>query len=523
MGARWASFRQLTMTVDRRVLGAVRIAYGGVLLYDLARRFRVREVLYSNAGVLPNDFVLFRPEDRPQLSFLMAFSTPAEVTAAFVAIGFVYVSYTLGLFTRGMQLLALVCLTSLNSRNLFLEDGGVSTLIALGLWTAFLPMGDRFSLDAVLRQARLPDIRARVAARRRASKPVVSFAVLALLLQIVVIYALNAAHKTGHTWEQGDAVHYVLWQERVNTSFGFWLAHHEPGWFSPLATRGTIYVESLIPLLLVYPYARWTRSVGFGLAVLLHLGIAAVMSLGPFSYAMVALVLTRVPAEALTGLGARLPRAVRLRVNRYRAGAIALAAPRVRRGPAPKRPARPLPWRTLREALVILLMLALMTELGRTNPAFLLRLPQPHWLHVLLTYPRFTQRWSMFAPNAPVDDGITVVDATTADGRHVDPFTGAPPAFDALDRGPLALPIELCDYLYQIHFDFNAPYRRALSRFVEHWHERNGAGPADRLVAYQAYWVSRASPPRGSVTPGPTSRKLFASASFDAADLPASP
>lgn len=514
MGASWSAFRGLYMTIDRRVLGAVRIANGLVLLYDLVRRFRVREVYYSNAGILSNHYLLFQPQDRPQFSLLMPFSSPAEVTVAFLAIGFVYVCYTLGLFTRVMKLLALVCLTSLNSRNLFAEDGGVSTLINLSLWSAFLPLGDRFSLDAVIAQARLTTLRARVAARRDLESPVVSTAVLALLLQIIVIYVLNAVQKTGPSWRHGDAVHYVLWQLRINTSIAWWLAHHEPAWFSPLASRGTVIVETAIPLLLIYPYARWMRTVAFGFCVALHLGIAATMTLGPFSYAMIALVLTRVPEEALVAGARHLPLAARRRVNRWRALAIARLAPRVRRGP-PLRPAkRPFPWEKLREAGVVLLMLVLTTELGRTNRGFPLKLPQPNWLHDLIFYPRFTQRWLMFAPEAPHDDGTTVVDAVTVDGRHLDPFTGAPPDFDVLEKGPVPHPIEISDYLFQLHFDFNETYRRELTRYIEHWHERNGQGANDRFASYEAWWLGRDSPPPGSVTPGPVERELIVSARF---------
>jgi hypothetical protein len=514
MGNRWSAIRDLYMTVDRRVLGMLRIATGLVLLYDLARRVRLIEIFYANTGVLSNHFVLFQPEDRPQFSFLMAFSTPGEVTFAFVAIGLVYGCYTLGLFTRVMQLLALVCLTSVNSRNLFVEDGGVSTLIALSLWSAFLPLGERFSLDAILRDARLPHLRARAAARRRLQKPVTSFAMLALFLQIIVIYVLNAAQKSGETWRDGSAVHYVLWQERINTGFGFWLAQHEPAWFSPLFSHATLLVESAIPLLLAYPYRRWTRTLGFLLACGLHLGIAAVMSLGPFSYAMLALVLSQLPEEALLAVLARLPLGLRRRVNRWRAAAVLFIAPRVPRGRPPKLPERPLPWTKLREASVLVLMLALSTELARDNPAFLLPLPQPEWLRTLLFYPRLTQRWLMFAPDAPKRDGITVVDAVTADGRHLDPFTGEPPDFEALDKGPLPYPIEVSEYLFQLHFPDNGPFWRELGRYVEHWHERHGGRPNDRLVSFQAYWVSRQSPPLGSTTPGPTQRDLFTSARF---------
>lgn len=514
MGVRWSNFRDLYLTIDRRVLGAVRIATGVVLLYDLLRRFRILELFYTNSGVLSNHFALFRPEDRPQLSLLMAFSTPGEVTVAFVAVGCVYACYTLGLFTRIVQLLAFVCLTSLNSRNLFVEDGGVSTLIALCLWTAFLPLGDRLSLDALVRDARLLHVRARVKARARASRPVQSLAMLALLLQIIVIYVLNASQKTGATWMQGSAVHYVLWQARIDTAFGVWLAQHEPAWLSPLFSRATVALEAAVPLLLAYPSRNSTRTLGFALSCGLHLGIAAVMSLGPFSYAMIALVLTQLPEEALLRAARRLPLATRRRGNRWRALAIARIAPHLSRGRPRRPPERPFPWGQLREVTVIALLLALSTEVSRENPAFRVRLPQPKWLHALIFYPRVRQSWLMFAPDAPEDDGMAVIDAVTADGRHLDPFTGAPPDFQVLEQVPLPHPLEVSEYLFQLHFPENEPYRRELARYIEHWHERHGVSPDDRFVGFEAYWVSRRSPPPGSTTPGPTTRERFTSALF---------
>jgi hypothetical protein len=514
MSSRWSTFRELYMTIDRRVLGAVRIAYGLVLLTDLARRSRVLELYYSNEGILANHYLLYAPEYRPQFTLLAAFSTPGEVTVAFLGIGLVFLLYTVGLFTRVMQVLALVCLTSLNARNLFAEDGGVSTLIALGTWTAFLPLGDRFSLDALRREARLPTLKSRVALRRKLHKPVVSFAVLALTLQIVAIYLLNAAQKSGRTWRDGDAVHYVLWQSRIATDFATWLAQHEPSWLSPLASRGTVVVELAIALLIVLPRGYKARIVAFGLSVALHTSIALIMTIGPFSYAMMALVLSMVPAGALVWLARRLPVGIRRRATRLHATAIAELGPRLERSPLPRPARRPLPWAKLREASVVVLMLALATELTRANPGVKLKLPQPDWLHAAIYYPRMTQRWLMFAPEAPREDGMTVVDAVTVKGVHVDPFTGEAPDYDVLRKGQVPHSMEVADYLFQIHFDFNKAYHRELNRYLERWHERGGRGPDDELVSYEAWWLSRESPKPGSVEGGPVERTLFTQGRF---------
>jgi len=259
-----------------------------------------------------------------------------------------------------------------------------------------------------------------------------------------------------------------------------------------------------------------TRTIAFGLSVALHTGIALMMTLGPFSYAMMALVLTRLPEEALTWPVKRLPRASRWRLARLRTRAVATLALRVRRGPQPKAAKRPLPWDRLREGTVAVLLLALATELTHANPYFNTKLPQPEWLHTLIFYPRFTQRWLMFAPEAPTDDGITLVDAVTVTGRHVDPFTGEAPDFSLLEKGPLPHPIEVADYLFQIHFDFNQTYRHELQRYLEHWHEHGGRTADDRLVSFEAWWLSRDTPKPGSLEGGPIARELVARARFHA-------
>src|SRR5204862_4625163 len=81
-------------------------------------------------------------------SLLFAFSTPAEVAVGFSLILVVYVLYTLGWHTKLMQILAIVCFISILNRNLLLQDGGSFTCSVLGLWTVFLPLGARFSVDS---------------------------------------------------------------------------------------------------------------------------------------------------------------------------------------------------------------------------------------------------------------------------------------------------------------------------------------------------------------------------------------
>jgi uncharacterized membrane protein YfbV (UPF0208 family) len=497
------------VSIDRRVLGAFRVAYGLVLFYDLARRAEVLELAYSNDGVLSNHFVMFSPQAEYQFSLLDAFSTPNEVRLAFGLIALVYALYTVGLFTRIASVLALVSITSLNSRNLFLEDGGVSILIALGVWTVFLPVGEYLSLDSLRTEASLGSARERVAWRQRANTPAVSIAVLALWLQLIAIYWLNAANKSGDTWRNGEAVHYVLWQQRVVTDLGFWLARHEPAWFSPVSTYVTLALEWALPVFALWPVGTWPRVAAFAAAVALHGGIALLMTLGPFSYAMVTLVALRLPWPVLAGLGRRAPSRLRRRLARWRSQMVRALHASTYDVARRRRPRdSPLGLHPLREAVVAVLMAAALADMSQHNPAFPFHLGRQRWLRPVSGYPRSFQRWYMFAPDAPREDGAAVIDATTESGRHVDPFTGAEPNFQVLEQGPLPHGSIPADYLYQIHLDGNRPYRSELARYLRRWHERSGRGDEDRIKRFEFWWLSRRSPTPGSTRPGSTRREL---------------
>jgi hypothetical protein len=149
------------------------------------------------------------------------------------------------------------------------------------------------------------------------------------------------------------------------------------------------------------------------------------------------------------------------------------------------------------------LLLAVLIQLSRDNwwvpPRF--RLDQPRALAPLVQYPRLLQGWSMFAPDAPRTDGTLVVDAVTQDGRHLDPFTGQTPDFEAPFHGPWYMGQLRCDYWLKIHFDGNAGYRDELRKYLERWQAIEGRPPQDRLVSFTVYWVENDAPPPGSVMP----------------------
>jgi hypothetical protein len=563
---------------DRRVLGLFRIYFAGALLYELIRRARHTTLLFSNEGVLPNHFVQYAPQGYPQFSIYLPFSEPSEVGFAFALTGLVYVLLGLGFHTRVMSMLAFFCAFSLNTRNLFLEDGGCAILSITAAWAMFLPLGDRFSIDAIRKSVRA-ELEDRPLSREAITAPFVSVAVLGIVLQFALIYFFNALHKKGVTWRGGSAVHYVLWQNRLNTSLAAWFRLHEPGFFSPLLSYGTLALEAALPALVLSPYHRVrARTVAVLLAISFHVGIALTMTLGPFSYAMIGLDLLLLPGEALDYLRDRflgtqvLDRdGVVIRYRRDHLGARwvaalyrALSGGRISLRPTKKtskfkallglavagevrsetdagallvlrellpRPTQlvaalvaeplarlnfgwdakvvPLPRRhtvdlsRAREVLAAVFTLGMLLQMSVDNPAVpkWLRIAPPGPLKSMNDYPRLIQAWNMFSPNAPTDDGALVVDAVTASGRHVDPFTGQAPDFERVHEGPIVESVAVSDYLANIRTDNNKRYQGNFERYIFDWHAGEQRVPADRIVSYEAFWVSHDSPKPGSTEP----------------------
>jgi predicted DCC family thiol-disulfide oxidoreductase YuxK len=287
------SLRAAYLRVDPRTLGLGRILFALVLLGDLFRRIPWVRDFYTNGGLLPNHTILWRPPMPRIFSFFFMASLPEEAWF-WLAICFVcFFCFLIGYRTRLFHVLSFVMTTSLHNRILFAENWGGVAIGALMVWTVFLPLGRRFSVDALLRSLRArpdetpEDLAAGVPPPSNA--PAQSLAVLGLLLQVSIIYWFNFVHKSGPTWHDGTAVYYVLHQERIITAFGLWVREHLPFEVTKLLTHGTLVIEAAAPFMILTPiFWRWTRFIAVLLLAGMHLSIATLVNLGIFSAAMLA-------------------------------------------------------------------------------------------------------------------------------------------------------------------------------------------------------------------------------------------
>jgi predicted DCC family thiol-disulfide oxidoreductase YuxK len=287
------AFRRTYLQLDARALGLGRIVFATVLIIDLLRRVPWIRELYTNAGVLPNHTVLWRPPVARLFSLFYMSSLPEEAVLWFILCFACFFCFLIGWHTRLFHVLSFALTTSLHNRVLFAENWGGVAIGALMAWTVFLPLGRRFSVDA---------LRASMRARRDETpedlaagvpppdnRPATSLASLGLLLQIAIIYWFNFVHKSGVTWKQGTAVYYVLHQERIVTWLGVWVREHVPFIATKALTYMTLVVEAAAPFLVLSPVLwPWTRLLAALLLAGLHINIAMLTNLGIFSAAMLA-------------------------------------------------------------------------------------------------------------------------------------------------------------------------------------------------------------------------------------------
>lgn len=512
MGKRVADLvTRVYLTADLRSLAAGRIALALVLLLDLSKRAGQIDLFYTNDGLIPNHTLLWRPAFEKVFSFFFMASYRHEAIAGFVVCGIAYLALLVGFRTRIAQIASLICVLSLHGRLLLFDNGGDVVLGLLCIWTTFLPTGRRWSVDALLARGE--------PGREEADAPktFTSLAVMALLFQLAFIYFFNAVHKQGESWRDGSAVHYALHLDRIATPFAVWLRDAMSPGVARALTLSALAIESMLPLLLLSPFAvRVCRQSAVVLVVALHTGFALCLNLGIFAPAMIAFAPNLLRGEDWDALArwwargrrrARLTERIAAHAYRFIKRSAELLTPgRSMRvappGPVAVRFGRWLP--AGREATVGLFIIIASCQLldenwaarkvigHRNSPA----------MAAAVTYLNLFQGWSMFAPDAPMTDFNIVVEARTVDGRVVDPFNeAANPAYPAPGRQvPVGINPSALLYGYENHLPTRPAYYQALREWILRYPDRTGR-PQDQIVSFEVLKVEDDSPPLGEQTP----------------------
>ncbi len=295
-----ALIRDSYLTFDRRTLGLTRILLGFYLVMDLFRRTPDWEDMFGDRGVLPTWLVLDKPQAQ-NFSLLHGFTSGPELWVLWAGVLVTFVLLLLGWRTKIWQVLSLLFVTSMNGRVLLIENGGYVVQNLLLLWTAFLPLGDRFSLDALLASLRRRRERGALDLADRDAmdepfrmRPCVSLGGLAICLQLSAVYYFNVVHKTGPAWHNGTAVHFVLYNDRMATPIVAAVRTYVPFWAIKVMTPLVLVAEGALPFLLLLPRLHisgldvklWMRRLTIVLICFLHIGFGSSFVLGPFAWAL---------------------------------------------------------------------------------------------------------------------------------------------------------------------------------------------------------------------------------------------
>lgn len=257
--------------IDTRSLAVFRIVLGLLLVADVVLRARTFPAMYTEAGAVPRELAIaVGPEYA--LSIFHLTTDPTIHGALFVAGGLVGLALTLGYYTRAMTVAAFVFAVSLDFHNPLVLSYADWLYRLLLFWAIFLPLGERFSIDAVHRE-------------RPALSGVAGLAAAMVLVQVVFVYSMNALLKAQSTaWPSGEAAVLVFGLDEVTFLLGD-VARRVP---LALELGGTIWFALLLgaPILLVVRgRLRFAYIVALALG---HLAFAVTVRIGAFPYVSIA-------------------------------------------------------------------------------------------------------------------------------------------------------------------------------------------------------------------------------------------
>ena len=408
VGSRLAGAVRRRVEIDARALAAFRIALGALVITDLVLRARNLGAFYTDQGVLPRA-ALFA--DYGDVYSIHALWGEAWIQAVlFLLAGLFGLALLLGYRTRIATVVSWVFLLSLHARNPMVLNGGDVLFRMLLFWGMFLPLGERWSLDAV-----------RSTRPRRTS--LASVATAALLLQMTVLYITNAIHKTrGEQWLNGEAIVYVFSLDQFTVLLGNVIAD-----FYPLLRVFTYVWISLVVLspLLVLSKGKIRTLLATGLAGM-HLGMLVTMKIGIFPLIVVAGLLPFYPSwvwDTLENSATRIGLTGRLTAWHRRVSDVLPSVAAGQRDEATdggERATESTLSTRLRSVVASAIPLFFLVLIVLSNAQAVGYAEVPDDAEPVLEVTQTEQFWRMFAPDPLGTDGWYVVPGELTNGSEVD-------------------------------------------------------------------------------------------------------
>lgn len=507
--------------IDARSLGLYRIIISLLLISDWITRWPHLEAFYTSFGVLPVEAPLSVPNPDHYFSLLAGVRSLHLVQAFFLSGLISYLCLLAGFRTKIFHFLSLLFFVSVLNRNIMVRAGNDVVLVTMLLWSLFLPLQKRFSIDRLIGRA------GDSSETGKNDSPFVgpSLAAFCIVLQIALIYFGTAFIKHGETWEDGTALYYALNLDQYVLAPGRWMAE-QPLWVIKFLSWCSLGIEfAAAPMILCpwfQPYLRRILIVGL---IGFHLGIAVLMSIWSFSFVMIGgLALLLLPEDweylekRLAGrrFSARLQLAgTRLLTSLIRLGGRpnSLASEIMDRQSSDERSNTPVRAGAIQRGsmnlIVSFLLLGVLAETYSRNIAPRLEAPRigmPKAIAGVISSLQLIHYWGMFAPDPIRDDGWVVIDGYTESGENVDPLTGKPPTFDKQGGLSRYRGRFWRKYFYRIWLKKNAEHRMYFGKYITRKNHRD-AIVGERLNRFEIYYVLEKTLPPGSEKPFPAEKR----------------
>lgn len=399
----WRAALDEILGLDLRSLALMRVMLGLLLLLDVILRSTDTVAFYSDQGVFPRAALLEFGWYQWRYSLHMGTGEPAVIGGLFVLQGIFAVMLMVGYRTRLATIASWIFVISLHARAALLLQAGDIVIRLVLFWSIFLPLGERFSVDALSRPA--------PAARPRLVTSVASFA---FMLQIAYMYIFTAILKSGGVWHNGQAVYYALmldhYVKQPQTSLMLQLPK-----VMQFFTGATLVLEYAGPPLLLSPVWRGPiRTLVCFAFIGLHMGFFFFMELGFFPW---------ICALAWVGI---LPGWFWSRLSDWK----------IERVAPPRRD------NIVVNAFMVLCVVVVTwwnlstihKQTGRPMPVH----ASVRWIGNLL---RLDQKWDMFAPYPMKDDGWYALPGRLANGETVELWRNEPARWTPVDTSDGHVPV----------------------------------------------------------------------------------
>ena len=253
--------------MDARSLAAFRIVVALLIIADVALRSRNFHFYYTDTGVVTQELAELYTRDGA-ISVFYFTSDPTLIAGLFVLHVLIAVVLLVGYKTRIAMALSFLFVVSIDHHNPLVLSYADTLFRMLLFWALFLPLGERWSIDALQRD-------------RPPRESVASLATAAIMIQMITMYFVNANNKyPSDLWHSGEAAIIVMGIDEMTFLLGDFMRNLPL--FLQIGGRTWFYIMLASPLLLLlYGRARYPLLLLF---VGGHASFAITVRIGAFPY-----------------------------------------------------------------------------------------------------------------------------------------------------------------------------------------------------------------------------------------------